>query len=140
MIAGDVDGTTSTPYKIDRSAPSLTRYSATKRIARAIFMGTAPKHQQQNAGVDDKKINLGVVHSSERPVIFVDALRRLTNQAKFMHADLGRYWYSISASLNRIAADRAGTTRFCACNAHDRQGIEETLAPWLMVAISIRFR
>src|SRR3546814_2978091 len=25
-----------------------------------------------------------------------------------MHADLGRYWYSTSASLNRIAADKAG--------------------------------
>ena len=24
-----------------------------------------------------------------------------------MHSDLGRYWYSISASLNRIAADKA---------------------------------
>ena len=44
----------------------------------------------------------------ERPAIFGDALRRLTNQAKFMHSDLGRYWYSMSASLNRIAADRAG--------------------------------
>src|SRR5690606_36421289 len=29
------------------------------------------------------------------------------NQAKFMHSDLGRYWYSMSASLNRLAADRA---------------------------------
>src|SRR3546814_7009571 len=25
-----------------------------------------------------------------------------------MHADLGRYWYSTSSSLNRIAADKAG--------------------------------
>lgn len=107
IIAGDVDGTASTPYKIDQSAPSLNRYSATRRVARAIFMGTAPTHQQQNTGLDDKQINLGVVQPGERPAIFSDALRRLTNQAKFMHADLGRYWYSMSASLNRIAADKA---------------------------------
>ncbi|MGH6888295.1 MAG: DUF499 domain-containing protein [Rhizomicrobium sp.] len=107
IIAGDVDGTTSTPYKIDQSAPNLNRHSATRRVARAIFMGTAPTHQQQNTGLDDKQINLGVVQPGERPSIFGDALRRLTNQAKFMHADLGRYWYSMSASLNRIAADRA---------------------------------
>jgi predicted AAA+ superfamily ATPase len=107
IIAGDVDGTTSTPYKIDQSAPNLNRYSATRRVARAIFMGTAPTHQQQNTGLDDKQINLGVVQPGERPSIFGDALRRLTNQAKFMHADLGRYWYSMSASLNRVAADRA---------------------------------
>src|SRR3546814_2747732 len=71
-------------------------------------MGTAPTHQQQNKGLDDKQINLGVVQPGERPAIFGDALRRLANQAKFMHADLGRYWYSTSASLNRIAADKAG--------------------------------
>ncbi|HEV7343319.1 MAG TPA: DUF499 domain-containing protein [Sphingopyxis sp.] len=107
IIAGDVDGTASTPYKIDQAAPNLNRYSATRRVARAIFMGTAPTHQQQNTGLDDKQINLGVVQPGERPAIFGDALRRLTNQAKFMHSDLGRYWYSMAASLNRIATDRA---------------------------------
>ncbi|MGM4883090.1 DUF499 domain-containing protein [Rhizobium sp. 62_C5_N11_2] len=108
IIAGDVDGITSTPYKVDQSAPNLNRYSATRRVARAVFMGTAPTHGQENKGLDDKQINLGVVQPGERPAIFGDALRRLTNQAKFMHSDLGRYWYSMSASLNRIAADRAG--------------------------------
>ncbi len=108
IIAADVDGTTSTPYKIDQSAPNLNRYSATRRVARTVFMGTAPTHSQENKGLDDKQINLGVVQPGERPAIFGDALRRLTNQAKFMHSDLGRYWYSMSASLNRIAADRAG--------------------------------
>lgn len=108
IIAADVDGTAATPYKVDQAAPNLNRYSATRRIARAIFMGTAPTHAQQNTGLDDKQINLGVVQPGEKPAIFGDALRRLTNQAKFMHADLGRYWYSMSASLNRIAADKAG--------------------------------
>ena len=107
IIAGDVDGVTSTPYKIDQSAPNLNRYSATRRVARAVFMGTAPTHGQENNGLDDKQINLGVVQPGERPAIFGDALRRLANQAKFMHSDLGRHWYSMSASLNRLAADRA---------------------------------
>lgn len=108
IIAGDVDGTASTPYKIDQSAPNLNRYSATRRVARTIFMGSAPMHSQQDKGLDDRQINLGVVQPGERPAIFGDALRRLTNQSKFMHSDLGKHWYSMSASLNRIAADRAG--------------------------------
>ncbi|KGF68104.1 ATPase AAA [Hoeflea sp. BAL378] len=107
IIAGDVDGSSSTPYKIDQQAPNLNRYSATRRIARAIFMGSAPTYNQQNKGLDDKQINLGVVQPGERPNIFGDALRRLTNQARFMHSDLGRYWYSMTASLNRTAADHA---------------------------------
>ena len=108
IIAGDVDGITSTPYQIDQSAPNLNRYSATRRVARAVFMGTAPTEGQQNKGLDDKQINLGVVQPGERAAIFGDALRRLANQSKFMHGDLGRHWYSMSASLNRVAADRAG--------------------------------
>jgi hypothetical protein len=107
IIAGDVDGTSSTPYRIDQSAPNLNRYSATRRIARNIFMGSAPTDKGQNRGLDDKQINLGVVQPGERPAIFGDALRRLANQAKFMHSDLGRYWYSVSPSLNRMAADKA---------------------------------
>jgi uncharacterized protein len=107
IIAGDVDGNSSTPYQIDQAAPNLNKYSATRRVARTIFMGTAPAHTQDNQGLDDKQINLGVVQPGERPGIFSDALRRLANQAKFMHSDLGRHWYSISASLNRVAADRA---------------------------------
>ena len=107
IIAGDVDGPESIPYKIDQSAPNLNRYSATRRVARAIFMGTAPTHQQENRGLDDKQINLGVVQPGEKPAVFGDALRRLGNRARFMHGDLGRYWYSMSASLNRVAADRA---------------------------------
>ena len=108
IIAGDVDGPDSIPYKIDQSAPNLNRYSATRRVARAVFMGTAPVHQQENKGLDNRQINLGVVQPGEKPVTFDDALRRLGNQARFMHSDLGRYWYSMSASLNRLAADRAG--------------------------------
>lgn len=108
IIAADVDGVSSTPYKVDQSAPNLNKYSATRRIARAIFMGSAPTHKEQNKGLDDRQINLGVVQPGERPAIFGDALRRLTNQAKFMHSDLGRYWYSMTPSLNRMAADRAG--------------------------------
>ena len=71
-------------------------------------MGTAPLHEQENKGLDDKQINLGVVQPGERIANFGDALRRLANQAKFMHGDLGRYWYSMAASLNRTATDRAG--------------------------------
>jgi len=108
IIAGDVDGVQSIPYQIDQGAPNLNRYSATRRVARALFMGTAPISESKNRGLDDKQINLGVVQPGEKPNIFGDALRRLANQAKFLHADLGRYWYSTAPSLNRLATEKAG--------------------------------
>jgi len=108
IIAGDVDGTQSIPYLIDQGAPNLNRYSATRRVARALFMGSAPISDGQNKGLDDKQINLGIVQPGEKPNIFGDALRRLANQAKFLHSDLGRYWYSTAPSLNRLATEKAG--------------------------------
>jgi len=108
IISADVDGTQSTPYQIDQAAPNLNRYSAARRVARALFIGTAPLSQGQNRGMDDKQINLGIVQPGEKPNIFGDALRRLSNQAKFLHSDHGRYWYSTAPSLNRMAADKAG--------------------------------
>ncbi|WP_422075982.1 ATP-binding protein [Sulfitobacter geojensis] len=107
IIDGDVDGVNSTPYKIDQSAPNLNRFSATRRVARTVFLATAPSRDQENRGLDDRRINLGVVQPGEKAAIFSDALRRLANNARFMHGDMGRYWYSMSASLNRLAADRA---------------------------------
>lgn len=107
IIAADVDGPTSTPHKIDESAPNLAKCSATRRVARAVFMATAPLQGPAKKGLDDRQINLAVVQPGEKPAIFGDALRRLANQAKFMHSDLGRYWYAMSASINRLAADRA---------------------------------
>ena len=108
IIAADVDGETATPWKIDRSAPNLNRHSATRRVARAVFMGSAPTHREQNRGLDDRQINLGVIQPGEKVAVFGDALRRLTNRARFMHSDMGRTWYSTSPGLNRMAADRAG--------------------------------
>lgn len=107
IIAGDVDGDVSVPYKIDQATPTLNRFSAARRVARAIFMGTAPVHAHRNQGLDDKQINLGVAQPGERPVIFGDALRRLANRAQFLHSEHGRYWYSMSASLNRLGTERA---------------------------------
>ncbi|MCY4265599.1 MAG: DUF499 domain-containing protein [Gammaproteobacteria bacterium] len=107
IIAADIDGSGSIPLKIDRASPNIGKYSAARRIARTIFMATAPMEGHENRGIDDKHINLGIVQPGERPAIFGDALRRLSNQAKFLHGERGRYWYSTSPSLNRIAADRA---------------------------------
>lgn len=107
IIASDVDGTSSTPYLIDQKAPNLNKVSATRRVARAIFMATAPSAGHENRGLYDKQINLGVIQPGEKPALFGDALRRLGNEAKYLHSNNGRYWYSTDPSLNRLARERA---------------------------------
>lgn len=107
IISGDVDGDASTPFRIDQTTPNLGQISATRRVARAVFMATAPMEGSQNQGVDTKRVILGVCQPHERPILFEDALRRLSNQAKFLHTNMGGSWYSRSPSINRLASERA---------------------------------
>ena len=104
IIAGDVDGPSSIPYTIDKATPNLGKVSAARRVARTIFLATAPLSEQYNQGVDIQQVNLGTIQPKERIAIFGDAVRRLTDKARFMHSELGRYWYSTSPNLNRIVA------------------------------------
>ena len=106
IIGGDVDGKGSTPFGIDQSTPGFGQVSATRRVARAVFMATAPLEGSQNQGVETKRTILGVCQPGEQPVVFEDALRRLSSQAKYMHTGPGGAWYARNPSINRMAAER----------------------------------
>lgn len=107
VIEKDVDGPHSLSLRIDRENPNLGRYSASRRVARTIYLGSAPTLQSANKGLDDQRIKLGCVQPGESTATFGDALRRLTDQATHLYLDGRRYWYSTQPSVNRLAQDRA---------------------------------
>ncbi|MEK6371249.1 MAG: Swt1 family HEPN domain-containing protein [Acidobacteriota bacterium] len=107
IISNDVDGENSLPLQLDRSTDRFGRVSAARRVARTLYLGTAPGSDAKNPGVDDRTVRLGCVQPGETISDFGDALRRLSDQAKFIHQDGNRYWISTKANLNRIAEDRA---------------------------------
>ncbi|MGZ8996078.1 MAG: ATP-binding protein [Rhodospirillales bacterium] len=107
VIAHHVDGPTSVPLAIDQEVPNLGRYSATQRVARAIYMGSAPTWQSKNPGIDDRRIRLGCAQPGETVATFGDALRRLADRARFLYIDGPRYWFSTQPSVARLADDRA---------------------------------
>lgn len=108
VIAKDVDGEHSLPLAIDREVPNLGRYSACRRVARTIYIGSAPLQRAANKGIDDKQIKLGCVQPGETVATFGDALRRLTDRATYLYVDGNRYWYSTQPTVTRLAEDRAG--------------------------------
>ena len=107
IISADIDGATSKPLAIDRDSPNLARYSATRRVARTIFMASAPTYGGPNPGIDDRRIRLGSAQPGESPGTFGDALRRLADQATFLYVDGNRYWFSTQPSVTRTAEDGA---------------------------------
>jgi predicted AAA+ superfamily ATPase len=108
VIEKDVDGANSLPLTLDRENPNLGRYSASRRVARTIYMGSAPVQKAANRGIDDRQIKLGCVQPGETVATFGDALRRLTDRATYLYVDGKRYWYSTQPTVSRLAEDRAG--------------------------------
>lgn len=108
VIEKDVDGPNSLPLRLDRENPAFGRVSAARRVARTLYLGSAPNSGSTNRGIDDKRIKLGCVQPGEAPATFGDALRRLSDQATHVYVDQGRYWLATQPSVTRMAQDRAG--------------------------------
>jgi len=107
VIEKDVDGPSALPLRLDREIPNLGKYSACRRVARTIYLGSAPTANAAHRGIEDRRIKLGCVMPGESPAVFGDALRRLATAATYLYQDGARYWFSTQATVKKIADDRA---------------------------------
>ena len=107
IIEKDIDGPNSLPLRIDRENPMLGRYSAARRVARTLYLGSAPTQDATKKGLEDRQIKLGCVQPGETSGTFGDALRKLADQASYLYVDGSRYWYATQPSVNRMAEERA---------------------------------
>ncbi|MGQ9865800.1 MAG: Swt1 family HEPN domain-containing protein [Pseudanabaenaceae cyanobacterium] len=106
VIERDVDGPNSLPLSLDRIHSNLGRYSACRRVARTVYLGSAPTLRAANRGLEERRVKLGCVQPGEMVATFGDALRRLTDQATYLYLDGSRYWVSTQPNLNRTAQER----------------------------------
>jgi hypothetical protein len=107
IIERDVDGPHALPLRIDADVPNLGKYAATRRVARTLYLGSAPTASAANRGIEDRRVKLGCVMPGETPAVFGDALRRLSAAATFLYQDGPRYWYSTQPTVTKLAEDRA---------------------------------
>ena len=106
VIQTDVDGPNARPRRIDAEVPNLGKYAACRRVARTIYMGSAPTLTAAHKGIEDRRVNLGCVMPGEAPAVFGDALRRLAASATYLYEDGARYWYSTQPTVTKLAEDR----------------------------------
>ena len=107
IIEKDVDGPNSLPLRIDAEVPNLGKFAASRRVARTIYLGSAPNPSAANRGIEDRRVKLGCVVPGESPAVFGDALRRLASSATYLYQDGPRYWYSTQPTVTKLADDRA---------------------------------
>ena len=111
VIEKDVDGADALPRKLDGEKPNMGRFSACRRVARTLFLGSAPIPGAANRGEEDRRIKLGCVLPGEAPAVFGDALRYLAQAATYLYQDNARYWYATQPTVTKLADDRAEQLR-----------------------------
>ena len=107
VIERDIDGANSLPLRLDGDIPNLGKYGACRRVARTIYMGSAPIPAAANHGIEDRRIKLGCVIPGEPAAVFGDAMRRLGSAATYLYQDGARYWYSTQPTVANLAESRA---------------------------------
>ena len=108
VIEKDVDGPNSLPLRIDGEVPNLGKFARDcRRVARTIYLGSAPTAAAAHRGLEDRRVKLGCVMPGESPAVFGDALRRLAAAATYLYQDGPRYWYSTQPTVTKLAEDRA---------------------------------
>ena len=108
IIETDIDGEASRPFQLDTNISALGKFSASRRVARSIFIGSAPSERSQRVrGIDELRIRLATLQPGEAAAPFNDALRRMSNELTYLYADGSRYWYDTRPTVNRIARERA---------------------------------
>lgn len=111
ILERDVDGPSSLPLRIDAEQPNLGKLAATRRVARTIYLGSAPTSSAAHRGIEDRRVKLGCVAPGETPQVFGDALRRLAAAATYLYQDGPRFWYATQPTVTKLAEDRAEQLR-----------------------------
>jgi predicted AAA+ superfamily ATPase len=111
IVDADIDGQASTPVQIDAERPTFGQRSLTRRIARTIFIGSAPTLQTAHKGIERQNVWLGVAVPGDTMGNFGSAVEVLAQRATYLNVDGARYWYDTAVTVNRTAQDIADRLR-----------------------------
>lgn len=115
VLERDIDGERSVPVELDRREPRFGAVFASVRVARTIFLGTAPAsggRHRGNRGIDRARILLGCLQPGQTAATFSDALSRLTDRLHYLNSSGEKaqestlYWFDTRANLRREMEER----------------------------------
>ncbi len=107
VIDADVDGPQSEPARIDAGRALFGQRSLTKRLARTVFLGSAPRLGSAQKGIETTRVFLGTAVPGDVTGNFHAALAALGDRATYFYSGAGKYWYDLQANITRRAKDHA---------------------------------
>lgn len=115
VVEKDIDGERAETTELEAKEPRFGQVNAARRVARAIFLGSAPSSvntSSGNRGLDRARIMLGCLQPGQTASVYSDALNRLADLLHYLNAsgdkgqDTTRFWFDTRANLRREMNDR----------------------------------
>jgi len=115
VIEGDIDGERAETTELEQKESRLGQVQAARRVARTLFLGTAPSCVATKPGIrglDRARVLLGCLQPGQSSALYGDALDRLADRLHYLNStgdkkdDTTRYWFDTRANLRREMEDR----------------------------------
>lgn len=115
VLEKDIDGDRAETTELENKEPRFGSLNAARRVARTLFLGSAPAAAGTKRGVrglDRARVLLGCLQPSQTASTYVDALGRLSDRLHYLNAsgdkaqDATRFWFDTRANLRREMEDR----------------------------------
>jgi predicted AAA+ superfamily ATPase len=111
VLERDIDGERAATTELDNARPLFGSIHACRRIARAVFLGSAPdagavggaKHHR---GVELERLLLGCAQPGQVLGHYKDGVRALVDRLQYLNSANNRYWFDTRPNLRREMEDR----------------------------------
>lgn len=115
VVDKDIDSDHAETAELETREPRFGTVNAARRVARTLFLGSAPSSVVLKSGVrglDRAHILLGCVQPGQAGSVYSDALNRLADRLNYLNAsgdkaqDSTRFWFDTLANLRREMENR----------------------------------
>lgn len=111
VLERDIDGEMAATTELDNAKPFFGAIHACRRIARTVFLGSAPdagavggaKHHR---GIELERVLLGCVQPGQVLGHYKDGIRALVEKLQYLNSANNRYWFDTRPNLRREMEDR----------------------------------
>ena len=115
VIERDIDGDRAETTELENKEPRFGQVNAARRVARTIFLGSAPSSVASKTGtrgLDRARVLLGCLQPGQASSVYSDALNRLADRLHYLNSsgdkaqDATCFWFDTRANLRREMEDR----------------------------------
>ncbi len=107
VVERDIDGDRAETAGIENRDTRFGSVQACRRVARAIFLGSAPGTPNRMVqGIEQERVLLGSIQPGQQTGIYRDALHRLSDRLYYLNSAENRYWFDTRPNLRREMEER----------------------------------